>query len=40
MLAAFGVKTDLPSFEKRKFIDANHPAYEPLIARIRADLPD
>jgi len=40
MLAPFGVKTDPPSFEKGKFIDANNPAYEPPIARILADLND
>ena len=39
ILAAFGIKTDLASFEKGEFIDANDPAYEPLLSRARRGLP-
>jgi len=40
ILAAFGIKTDLASFDKGEFIDANNPAYEPLLTRARKELPE
>jgi hypothetical protein len=40
MLAAFSVNTDLASFENGKFINQSDPAYEPLLARIRTELPE
>ena len=40
ILAAFDIKTDLASFEKGEFIDANDPAYEPFVSRARRELPE
>ncbi len=40
ILAAFGIKTDLASFDRGEFIDANNPAYEPLLSRARKELPE
>ena len=40
ILAAFGIKTDLASFENGEFINANDPAYEPLLSRARMELPE
>ncbi len=40
ILAAFGIKTDLASFDKGEFINENDPAYEPLLSRARKELPE
>jgi hypothetical protein len=40
ILAAFGIKTDLASFDKGKFINEKDPAYEALLSRARKECPD
>ena len=40
ILAEFGIKTDLASFDKGKFINEKDPAYEALLSRASTSLPD